>query len=275
MQNIICLALVIVLSVLSSGCEKSVFSDPVIDASTDEAMKTSIEKIRNSLPEEEAEKFDDALQVLAFSGISMKDIFAEGAINTGGVQSKMRASLDGKTADEVVAEANRVTAEREERQRRQALAEIAELEKKKIESEQAQEALTAFEVLRSRFYLKDGSFRKEPVIELTVLNGTEHAVSRAYFDGIIASPGRSVPWHKDSFNYSIPGGLEPGEQASWSLAPNMFSDWGSVDAPEDAIFTVTVVKLDDAQGEPLFDAQAFSERERERLRELKNRYGSP
>ena len=25
------------------------------------------------------------------------------------------------------------------------------------------------------------------------------------------SPGRSVPWLKEDFNYTIPGGLEPGE----------------------------------------------------------------
>ena len=114
---------------------------------------------------------------------------------------------------------------------------------------------------------------KQPIIELTVKNGTEQAVSRAYFEGTIASPDRSVPWHKDTFNYSISGGLEPGEEATWNLAPNMFSDWGKVDAPAEAIFTVTVEQLDGADGEPIYSTRELSERDLERLNELKKKYG--
>ena len=61
---------------------------------------------------------------------------------------------------------------------------------------------------------------KEPMIELTVKNGTSETVSCAYFEGAIASPGRSVPWYKDTSNYEIQGGIEPGETATWELAPN-------------------------------------------------------
>ena len=114
---------------------------------------------------------------------------------------------------------------------------------------------------------------KQPIIELTVKNGTSEAVSRAYFEGTLASPKRSVPWHKDTFNYGISGGLEPGEEASWSLAPNMFSDWGKIDAPKDAVFTVTVEQLDGPDGEPIYSTRAFSEHDQERLDELKKEYG--
>jgi hypothetical protein len=106
-----------------------------------------------------------------------------------------------------------------------------------------------------------------------VRNGTDKAVARAYFEGTIASPDRSVPWHKDTFNYSISGGLEPGEQATWNLAPNMFSDWGKIDAPSDAVFTVTVERLDGADGEPIYSTTEFGEYERERLEQLKKEYG--
>jgi len=80
--------------------------------------------------------------------------------------------------------------------------------------------------------------------QLTVRNGTGHPISRAYSRAHTLQPGRSIPWYKDQFNHEISGGLEAGEEASWRLAPNMFSGWGRVTAPSDALFTVEVVKLD-------------------------------
>lgn len=256
------------LAFFMAGC-----SDPKIDASTDEAMKASSQKVRESLPDSKRAEFDEALQVLAFSQIDMKDLFTEGATGAGSLESKMRSALDGKTAEEVIAEAERIKAERHARERTQALEEIRELEEKRQISVEAREELKKFEVLRSRFTMREREFMgKQPIIELTVKNGTSSPVSRAYFEGTIASPNRSVPWLKDTFNYSISGGLEPGEEATWSLAPNMFSDWGKVDAPADAVFTVTVERLDGPDGEALYSVRGFGEREAQRLSELKSRY---
>ncbi len=105
----------------------------------------------------------------------------------------------------------------------------------------------------------EGLMRKQPVIELTLKNGTDQAVSRAYFVGTLASPDRSVPWHKDGLNYSTAGGLEPREEATWNLAPNIFSDWEKVEAPPDAIFTVTVEQLDGAEDKPMHSTNEFDE----------------
>lgn len=45
--------------------------------------------------------------------------------------------------------------------------------------------------------------------------------------------------------------------------------WGKVDAPSDAIFTVTVVRLDGADNKPIFDATTFSAEDQDRLEKLK------
>jgi hypothetical protein len=249
-------------------------AEPKIDASSDESMQQSVQKVRESLPEDRRDDFDTALQTLAFSQIDMKELLAEGAAGTGNLEGKVKESLDGKTGEEVIAEAERIEVERKAREREQALVEIKELETKRLESEAAREQLKKFQVIRSRFYMRDQEYMgKQPIIELTVKNDTDKAVARAYFEGTLASPNRSVPWHKDTFNYSISGGLEPGEQASWSLAPNMFSDWGKIDAPSDAVFTVTVERLDGADGEPIYSTREFGEYERERLEQLKKEYG--
>ena len=133
--------------------------------------------------------------------------------------------------------------------------------------------LEALGITRSRFYFQKKQYgRDQPIIALSVKNGTTNAISRAYFRGVISSPGREVPWFTDIFNYQISGGLEPGEKADWNLAPNPFSDWGKVEAPADAVFTVTVIRIDDAQGNPVFGNSDFTERDANRLAELKSRY---
>lgn len=260
--------LVAAISLLIAGC-----SDPRIDASTEETMRTSSEKVRNSLPDSRRAEFDEALQVLAFNQVDINDLFSEGEISAVNIENKIRSALNGKAAEEVIAEAERLKVERHARERKQALEEIKELEYKQQASIEALEELKKFEVIRSRFTMRERDFGgKQPIIELTVKNGTNSPVSRAYFEGTIASPSRSVPWLKETFNYSISGGIEPGEEASWSLAPNMFSNWGTVDAPDDAIFTVTTQRLDGPDGEALYSVRGFGEREAQRLSELKSRY---
>lgn len=248
-------------------------SDPKIDTSTDEAMKSSIAKVRESLPEVKKQEFDEAMQVLFFSSIDIKDIFSAGAAGASKLEGKMKESLNGKSGVQIIAEANQIKIEREKKEREQALQEIVELEKKRKASLAAREELKKFKVLRSRFYkTKREYLGEQPIIELKVKNETSMPISRVYFEGTIASTGRSVPWHKDNFNYQISGGLEPNEEGNWTLAPNMFSDWGKVEAPTDAIFTVTVEGVDGADGQSLYSTGGFGERESKRLDELKQKY---
>lgn len=269
MRNVLC---VLVVGTFALGCG----SEPRIDTSSDEAMETSIEEVRSTLSSGEQEKFTEALQVLAFSGVTLENLFAEGLTGgAAGLQGRVKETLHGKSASEVIAAADSIHHERAVREREQALQEIAELEEKQAEAAGARQELAKFEVQRSRFSNRENVLgMDEPIIELTVQNGTAHAISRVSFLGTLASPGRSVPWIKETFSYRIRGGLEPGEQASWRLAPNMFSDWGQVDVPGDAILTVEVVKLDGPDGETLFSSEVFDEDDAERLAELKAKFGA-
>jgi hypothetical protein len=192
---------------LLAGC-----SEPTVDTSTDENMKLSIEKVRQSIPNEKRNDFDEAIKVLAFSNISLEGLFAQGSSGVGTIETKMKESLHGKTGVEVIASAEEVIKQRKEKERTQAIQEIKELEEKMAAADEDRKELTKFEVLRSRYYKRKQEFLgKRPIVELTVRNGTEYPVSRAYFIGTLASPNRTVPWLKESFNYTISGGLEPGE----------------------------------------------------------------
>ena len=262
------LSMILCAGIILSGC-----GDPRINAATDDSMKESIEKVRQSLPQPRREQFDESIKILVFSQIDMKQLMADGASGTNTAKDKMKDTINGKTADEVISQAERIRAERKEKEQAQAIQEIQELENKQQMAERAKVDLASFQIIRSRFSKVEEKYgSSHPVIELTVKNGTSSPVSRAYFKGILTSPNRSVPWVYESFNYQIPGGLEPGEQAEWSLAPNMFGEWGKVDAPADAILTVEVVQLDGVDGKTLFSSRGVSESEKKRLEELKRRY---
>ncbi|WP_275150672.1 DUF6694 family lipoprotein [Citrobacter koseri] len=257
------------------GCDK-----PKVDASTDEAMKTSLQKVKESLPEDKRQEFTEATSTIMMNSIDMKALMA-GAFSGNGdaiatqQAEKAKALLNGKTGEEIINEANAILAERAAKEQQQAIKEIAELEQKKEDSEKAKESLRNFVVNKSRFYFeKQGFGGPKPVIDLSVENKTESPISRVYFKGTIASPGRSIPWLVEDFNYRIAGGLEPGEKADWSLLPNQFSAWGRVESPEDAMFTVEVVRLDGADGKALFDSEAFSENDKKRLEILQSKYSS-
>lgn len=260
-----------------SVCALSLFAcaAPRVDTSTDESVKKSIERVRGSLPEEKRADFDNAIRDLALADFKLQDIMAQqgGNLSVDDLAVKMKRRLQGKTGDQILSEAAKLREDRERKVREQAVGEIAELRKKAAAALLARQKLSAFTVSRSRLYRKTIGFLTEPVIELSVKNGTQVPISRVYFHGVVASPGRSVPWISADFNHSIPGGLEPGESGTWQLAPNMFSGWGTK-TPSDAILTVNVTKLDGPDGKTLYDAEGLSEAEQQRLADLQRKFPS-
>lgn len=259
------------LSLFIVGC-----SDPKIDASSAEAYSQSIQKIVASLPEDQRQRFQQDLILVALKDVSFEGVLTDGKLSIDSSLQKSKDGLNGKTAKDIMEAADLLRAEQAQKEKQQAAAEIKELLQEKEKADQAKVELSNFQVIRSRFYKESDrySYSPKPIIELTVKNNTKHPISRAYFKGIIASPGRSIQWLVETFNYQIDGGLEPGETAKWTLSPNMFSDWGTVDAPADAVFTVETYRLDGANDAVLFDAEGLSEYKLERLAELQKKYGS-
>jgi hypothetical protein len=98
------------LALLLTGCDK-----PTIDATTDETMKTSIVKVREALPENKRDEFDNALKVVALSSINLGELLRKGmeGANDDSLAEKMREAFAGKTGEEVIAEAKKIMAEKE------------------------------------------------------------------------------------------------------------------------------------------------------------------
>ena len=252
--------LLIAISIFLIGCEKK------IDTTSDESSKDSIQKAKASLSAEKQKEFEDALKIIAYSKFNFKDNLS--------MKDDIKLALNGKTAEQVIVQAEAIKAEKEAKQKVQALEEIKELEIKQSNSIKSAEELKKIEVYRSIFSQIPQKYGDpKPLIELTLQNGLKQAISRIYFVGTVESKGRTIAWIKEDFNYEISGGLEPNETAVWNLAPNQFSKWGRTQVPSDAIFTVDVIKVDGADGKTLYSIKELNDKDLERLNELKKKYG--
>lgn len=255
-----CLVLTSVFLAVSCGT-------PKIDTTNDETTKATIDKVRSSLSGAQLTKFEDSLKIVMFN-----TALSGGLLNAQANIDAAKKQLNGKTAEQIIADADKIKIEREAKEKEQALQEIEDLTNQKNKADSDAQQLKKFQVITSRFTkIKKEFSGEEPIIELTVKNLTESAISAVAFEGMITSRERSVPWLKENFSYKISGGLEPGEVAEWTLAPNRFSEWGKVEAPADATFTVKAIGLKGGDGEVLYSSE-FSEEKLKRLEALSAKY---
>ncbi|MBS0526017.1 MAG: hypothetical protein JSS04_20475 [Proteobacteria bacterium] len=135
-------------------------------------------------------------------------------------------------------------------------------------------------VANARFWYSAQRFGSdEPVISFTLENKGKIAIKRIFMEGTLQTPGRSVPWLKETFNSEVPGGIEPGEKHKFDLAPNRFGEWGKVpkDVVGTAVLTLRLVAFEDPSGQKLGDeSESLSKRAKaeERKGELEGRVKS-
>lgn len=244
-----------------TGCNQ-----PRLDTTTEESFKASSEKVRGKLPEDQQETYDEALAAVALSQFDLGELMSG---SNEQMAAKMYAALNGLTGPEVLEKGRQLQAQAKRDALKRLEDQIDKLKAKQQDAERAKTTLRPFEVTAAAYEREPERFgNDQPILAITVKNGLDVPVSHAFFTGTLSSPDRSVPWLVEVFNYDIPGGIEPGETLSWRLAPNRFGAWGSVDAPDDAVLSVEVYKLEDAQGKPIATANLFTREDQNRLAEL-------
>ncbi|MBI6549459.1 DUF6694 family lipoprotein [Xenorhabdus lircayensis] len=106
------LLVVCLLGFVLVGCDNQL----KIDGTNEIAVKTSIEKIRDTLSEDKKLQFDDSLNVTMINSIDFDDLLKDnknGNIKYGDIQKleqRFFQSLHGKTADQVIEEADNIKA---------------------------------------------------------------------------------------------------------------------------------------------------------------------
>lgn len=252
-----------------AGC-----SDPKIDTSSMPAAVVSVEKVRDSLPTYKRDEFDTALKIIAMSSFSDIDLFNPQRMNAAEIAESANAYMHGLTGDEIIERADEMLRQRRAREREQALQTLNRLEAKQASAQRAQENLAQVSIDSARYYLSTSPYGAlEPVIELTVTNRSEQAISELTLHGLLESPERDITWVDETFYYVIAGGLAPGETDTWSLAPNRFGPWGNEQIPTGVELSLTLSGVNDADGKPLWNAPPLTDSESARLETLRTEYG--
>ncbi|SNY96541.1 DUF6694 family lipoprotein [Halomonas sp. hl-4] len=256
--------------IMLAGC-----SEPKIDTSSMPAAVVSVEKVRESLPTYKRDEFDQALTIMAMSSFSGIDILNPRPMNAAEIAESANAYMHGLTGDEAIEKANEMLRNRRARERNQALAILSRLEEKQANAKHDRQQRERITIDSADFYMSTSPYGAlEPIIELEVTNGPDERIVELSLRGVVTSPNHEAPWVDESFYYVIPDGLEPGESAKWSLAPNRFGPWGNQDIPDNAELAITIESVHGDDGNALWDSAPLSERQRERLDELRDEYGA-
>lgn len=96
---------VLMFVLLAAACGK-----PRIDAKTEESLKRSLQKVRDSVPVKRRAEFDGAIGTIYSSQVSF-DTLARGFSGIASIGANLQLALDGKTADEVIAYAEKLKKE--------------------------------------------------------------------------------------------------------------------------------------------------------------------
>jgi hypothetical protein len=139
----------------------------------------------------------------------------------------------------------------------------AALQQAQDELQDADRGLAEQRALTERIAVADARFwfhaqqigGDEPIISFTLENNGKIAIKRVFMEGTLQTPGRSVPWLKETFNSEVRGGIEPGEKHKFDLAPNRFGEWGKVpkDAVGTAVLTLRLLAFENPSGQKLGD----------------------
>ena len=262
-------------------------SDPKIDATNENTLKASREKIEKSLTVEQKKQLDEAFDGIAGEVVAkmLVKAFSGQSVSEVDTFKEMKQKLDKKTAKQIIAEFEKVKkaeAERKEkeekekleREKQEALEKIKALEAKKEAAEKASEELKKIAMTNAKFYMDDSNpYMSQPVIEFDVQNNTEKTIAGVFAKGIIKDPKREVPFFEETFAFKISGGLQKGEKKHMGLEPNSFSSWGRANNPKGAVFYVIPLYAKDANDNILWNA-LFSDGEVKELAELKAKYSN-
>jgi len=257
-----------ILTMVLIGC-----GEVTIDATSKEALQASMAKMKENLTVAEREELQKAIMVIAFDGAG--NIFQIAANPDLAIQSAS-TKLHGLTKTQILMKRDEIKAKREAEKIAEAKLRAVEVQKEIEQLEQEKkEALDALALLESKvptfdakFYIKSTKYMEKPVIEISLTNNTDTAISRAYFSSRLVESGRSVPHLVEDFNFTIAGGIEPGETYSAVLEPNMFSKWGSVKGDTSKMDLLAVLtRIDGPDDKPIYNS-SFSDRKESKLAAL-------
>lgn len=222
------------------------FNKPRIDISSDEKMEESVQKLKDSLNDDQKEKFEQAVSFIAFDGLTFNDI-----MSTDVTIKNIKKKFKNKSYDDIIYDAKQIVKRR-----------IADLNKERESSSSARKSLEAIDVQRTTITTDNSGIIPRRILYIMVKNNTGTTLSTIAFNIKTFAPGRDVPYLNDDFKYEIPGGIQAGETLEWQLEPNTFmNDEWNRDVPN-GIIQMKAIACIDASGNSLYQDTWTAEKDK-------------
>ena len=227
MFRAILLASCLALAACSAGLDQK------LDGSSVAAYRSSLNKVRNAVSDEDRKQLDEALRILAVSDVS---IGFEGGIL--GAVDKLRTTpltelaeplmpqVNGRTGREVVAAANARMKEQAERQLASAKVEIDKLVRARKEKEAAREFLAKVEILDPRIAILGADAQRMAVLDFKVMNGSEEVLASLFLRASVTGADGKVLM-TDEFTYKASPPLAAGQVREVRLPSSSSNKWNS------------------------------------------------
>jgi hypothetical protein len=208
------LSLTVLFCFLLSGC----IFDPVFDTSSWDAYQRSLAAIKTKLGNDELRRLDIALKYLWIEGTPRIAVDGQlGSVATTGnvansyaILARLGPRINGRSAATIIQNLS--------------IKLDAEISESEARLQNVGGVLGAVEVSSPRYYWRRSGYLEQPVIEFAVFNGGKFPISRIYFNSVLTTPNRSIPWARQEFVETFKGGLEPRERQQLTLQPR-FGDW--------------------------------------------------
>ena len=234
------LSLTILCCFLLSGC----IFDPVFDTSSWDAYQKSLAAIKAELSNDDLRRLDVALNYLLVEGMPgieasgqpLNNMIQNAALaNPNIILDRLRPRIDGRNAATVIADlSTRLN---------------ADISSAEARLQGAESRADSVEVLSPSYYWRRTGNFEQPVIEFAVRNEGTVPISRIYFNCVLITPNRSIPWARQQFVYDFKGGLEPRQKLTLTLQVRN-SQWGDLQL-KDLVNTelkVVIINFEDANG---------------------------
>jgi hypothetical protein len=257
-----------VLVCLLAGC-----AQPRIDTTSEEALKVSLQEVRESLSDADRAEFD--------SIISQATIGAAMASALSGGQQGMAQVLEpinGLTGPEAIAKFKAIQDARAAKDREAAAKRLSELEQQEREAAAELKRLESLTLVGFRVVEVGSNFMKSQRVFGTVTNTLDVPLARVHFNYALLTPGRAIPWDKGEGVFVIDGGLEPGETRELqSYGGGMYgfaSLARAIKEHPDAELGASITDADGADEKTILKARALDDMERAELTRLREKQKS-
>ncbi|WP_171094287.1 DUF6694 family lipoprotein [Usitatibacter rugosus] len=234
MFRAILLASTLALAACSGGLDQK------LDGSSEAAYRTSLNKVRNSVSEEDRKQLDESLRILAVSDVS---IGFEGGILT--AVDKLRSTpltelaeplmpqVNGRTGRDIVAAAKLRMKEQAERQLATSKIEIEKLTRARKEKESARDFLAKVEILEPRIAIVGTDAQRMGILDFKVSNGSEEVLSSLFLRATVKGADDKVLM-TDEFTYKASPPIAAGQVRDVRLPSSSPNKWNSSELAKQA-----------------------------------------